>query len=257
MGHEKSPFLMIVLALGFVLIAIAILFAPKPAVTVSGGDGISADKSTLSVRGEARFDVDPDEAEVFIRVRTDEPTANRAQEENARLMNTVKAALRKAGVDSDDMETTSYNLWPQQRWDRDREEYDITGYRVQHLLKVTTDEVTEVGDLLDVAVGAGANGLDRVNFKLSDKKKEDVNSEALAQASGNAKDKADAIAQGIGVRIKGIAAVSESNVGYDYIARPMYGMAEADMAVGKAFETEISPEAVTVSAYISIVYEIE
>lgn len=257
MVHEKSPFMMVVLALGFVLIAIAILFAPKPEVTVSGGGGAITDKSTLAVSGEASFDVDPDQAEVFIRVKTEEPTANRAQEENARLMNTVKAALKKAGVDDDEMETTSYNLWPQQKWNPDTREYESTGFVAQHLLKVTTDEVTEVGDLLDVAVGAGANGLDRINFKLSDKKQEDVNSEALAQASGNAKDKAEAIAQGLGVRIKGIAAVSESNVGYNYIARPMYDMAEAAMGAEKSFDTEISPEAVTVSAYISIVYEIE
>lgn len=255
MAQDKGFLLTVVMALGFALIALAILFAPKPEVNVSGSGGVSADRNTISVSGQARFDVDPDQAEVYIRVTTEEPTANRAQEENARLMNTVKAALKEAGVKDDEMETTGYNLWPQQRWDRDREEYDITGYRVQHLLKVTTEEVTEVGDLLDVAVTAGANGLDRVNFRLSDEKKEDVNSEAIAQASGNARDKAEAIAQGLGVRLGDIAAVSESNVGYNYIARPMYGMAEA-AAGEKSFDTDISPETVSISATISIVYEI-
>ena len=256
MAQDRTLLLTMVIALGFAVIALAILFAPKPEVSVSGS-GVSLDRSTVSVTGHAQFDVDPDLAEVYIRVRTEEPTASRAQEENARLMNTVKAALKKAGIDEDEMETTSYNMWPQQRWDREREEQIVTGYVVQHLLKVTTDEVTEVGNLLDIAVGAGANGLDRVNFKLSDKKKKDVNSEALAQAFSNARDKAEAIARGLGVRLGDIAAVTESNVGYNYYPTPRYAMAEADMAGGKAFGTDISPESVSISASISLVYEIK
>ncbi len=258
MAQDKSLLLTVVLALGFALIALAILFAPKPEVNVSGGSGgVSADRNTISVSGQAQFDVDPDLADVYIRVKTEEPTANRAQEENARLMDTVKAALKKAGVKDDEMETTSYNLWPQQKWNPDTQEYENTGYVVQHLLKVTTEEVTTVGDLLDVAVTAGANGLDSINFRLSDEKKKDVNSEALAQASGNAKDKAEAIAQGLGVRLGDIVAVSESNVGYNYVPRAAYDMAEAAVGGAKSFNTEISPESVSVSATIGIVYEIK
>ncbi len=257
MAHEKSHFsVMVVLALGFALVALTILFAPQPEVNVSGSGEGAAQRNTISVRGESQLDTYPDEAELYIRVRTEEPTANRAQEENARLMNTVRAALKNAGVDEDDMETTGYNLWPQYRWDEDTREQELTGYQVQHLLKVTTKDVTETGDLLDVAVQAGANGLDRVNFRLSDSKEDDVNSEALAQASSNARDKAEAIAQGLGVRLGDIVAVSESNVDYGGFPVPRYGMAEA-AAGAKSFDTEISPESVSVSAHISIVYEIE
>ena len=72
-------------------------------------------------------------------MKTEEPTANRAQEENARLMNTVKAALKKAGVDEDDMETTNYNLWPQHKWDRELEESVLTGYQVDRFGEVLRD----------------------------------------------------------------------------------------------------------------------
>jgi uncharacterized protein YggE len=250
--------LIVVMALGFAVIALAILFAPQPQVSVSGGGDAAVEKNTVSVRGEASFEVDPDEAEVFIRIKTEEPTANRAQEENARLMSAVKNALKKDGVKEDEMETTSYNLWPQQKWDRETEEYIETGFVAQHLLKVTTDDVTEVGHLLDTAVLNGANGLDRVNFKLSDKKKEDVNSEALAQAANNAEEKAKAITQSLGVRLGDINRVSESNVDYGYYRAPMFDMVESAAAVSeKSFDTEISPQSVTVTAYISILYEIE
>ncbi len=212
--------------------------------------------NTISVLGESQFDVDPDQAEVFIRVKTELPTAKRAQEENARLMNTVKNALKREGIKTDQMETTSYNLWPQQKWDRETGEQEITGYVAQHLLKVTLDDVTQVGDILDVAVRNGANGLDRVNFKLSDARQEDVNSEALAQASKKASEKAEAISQTLGVRLKGIARVSESNVDYGNYGMPKMAYAESAMDGGRGFSTEISPEQISVSARISIDYEI-
>ncbi|MBW2971620.1 SIMPL domain-containing protein, partial [Candidatus Woesearchaeota archaeon] len=213
----------------------------------------------VSVTGQAQFDVDPDQAEVYLRVQTKEPTAKRAQDENARLMSTVKEALKRSGVKDSEMETINYNMWPQQRWDPETGRSEEDGYMVQHTLKVTTEDVTHVGAMVETAVSAGANGLDSVNFKLSDKKREDVNGEALAQASSNAKDKADSIAAGLGVRIKGIVAVSESNVGYDYYyPRPMYAMESAVKAGGMDYsENVVSPEAVTVSATIGIVYEIE
>ncbi|NQU78901.1 SIMPL domain-containing protein [Candidatus Woesearchaeota archaeon] len=256
-NESKQSLTAIILALGFAVIALAIIFAPQPDVNVTTGGEGATQRNTISVRGEAQFETFPDQAEMYIRVKTDEATANQAQEQNARLMNTVKAALKKAGVSDDDMESTSYNLWPQQKWDRDREEYDITGYTAQHLLKITTDDVTDVGRLLDVAVKNGANGLDRVSFSLSDSKEEDVNSESLAQASSNARDKAEAIAQGLGVRLGDIVAVSESNVGYNYYAAPKYAMAESMGSDSRAFDTEISPENVNVDAYMNIVYEIK
>jgi uncharacterized protein YggE len=261
-NHDKHhtlyhTVLIVVLALGFALLTYAVTQVPSPEITVTGS-GDAAQKNTISVTGQYQFDSDPDEAVLYIRVKTEKPTAKTAQTENARLMNTVKAALENDGVSKSDMETTNYNLYPQQKWDRDKNEYIKTGYIVQHLLKVTTDDVTEVGDLLDTAVLAGANGLDRVEFKLSDEKKEDVNSDALEAAAKNAKDKAAAIAKSLGVKLGDINRVSESNVGYDYYPRPMYAMAEMDMAgSSKSAGTDISPQSVKVSATISIVYEIK
>ncbi|MBN1544187.1 SIMPL domain-containing protein [Candidatus Woesearchaeota archaeon] len=258
--NKTHILLIVVLALGFVLVAGSMYLMRPGEITVSTGAGGISDKSTVSVTGQAQFDVDPDEAELNIRVQTKEPTAKRAQDENARLMSTVKEALKRAGVKDSEMETINYNMWPQQRWDPETQESINDGYMVQHTLKITTEDVTHVGALVETAVSAGANGLDSVNFRLSDKKREDVNSEALAQASNNAKSKAEAIAQGLGVRIKSIVAVSESNVGYDYYyPRPMYAMESAVKAGGSIDYSEnvVSPEAVTVSATIGIVYEIE
>lgn len=256
---ENKHFLMlIVLVLGFAAITCAIIFMPKPEITVTGtGSGSDIQRNTISVVGENQFETEPDEAVLYIKVMTEKPTAKTAQTENAKLMNTIMAALENAGVDKSDMESTNYNMYRKQDWNPTTQKYDYGDYVVQHLLKVTTADVLGVGDLLDTAVKAGANGLDNVQFQLSDTKQEQVNDQALKAAAGKAKEKADSIASSIGVKLGDIVTVSESNVGYTPYYYPRYAMAEAAMDSKAGGGTEISPQSVQVSATVSIVYKIK
>jgi hypothetical protein len=254
--HYMGFLMVVVLALGFGLMAYSIHTAPQKAVTVSGTG--AADKSIISVTGQSEFDVDPDQAEMYIRVQTKEPTARRAQDENSRLMTTVKEALKKSGLSESEMETTSYNLWPQQKWDPVKQESIDDGYMVSHLLKITTKNIDKIGSYLQTAVDNGANGLDSVQFSLSAAKKKDVNSEALAQASGNAKEKAQAIAAGMGVTLGQVSSISEANVNYPYPIRYASGGMDYAMAEKAAVPApDLSPEKVTVSAQIGVAYEIK
>ncbi|MBW2965452.1 SIMPL domain-containing protein, partial [Candidatus Woesearchaeota archaeon] len=197
------------------------------------------------------------EAVLYIRVMTEKPTSRTAQDANSQLMNTVKAALENDGVEKSDMETTNYNMYRKQDWNPTTQKYDYGDYVVQHTLKVTTTDITGVGDLLDTAVNAGANGLDNVQFQLSDAKQEQVNDQALKAAAGKAKEKAESIADSIGVKLGDIVTVSESNVGYTPYYYPRYAMAEASYDSKGSGAPEISPQSVQVSATVSIVYEIK
>ena len=251
--HYMGFLMVVVLALGFGLMAYSIHTAPQNAVAVSGTG--AADKSTISVTGQSEFDVDPDQAEMYIKVETKDPTARTAQDSNSRIMTTVKEALKKAGLTDAEMETTNYNLWPQQKWDPVKQISVDDGYMVSHQLKITTKNIDKIGSYLQTAVDNGANGLDSVQFSLSDARKKDVNSEALAQASTSAKEKAEAIASGMGVTLGKVSSISEANVNYPWPIR--YAAAGMAMESAKAAPApDLSPEKVTVSAQISVAYEI-
>ncbi len=260
MKDSKDGLLFFVLAAGFVLVALAIMFAPKPAVkvTTAGQGSGQAQANTISVGGMAELTVSPDQAEIFIRIETDEPTANRAQEENARLTNTVRDALKKEyNLDDDQIETSSYNLWPKQEWNSDTKRYTKTGFTVQHVLKVTTDDIDKVGDMLDTAVQNGANGIDHVSFTLSDKLTKDVREQALGRAADNAHQKAKALAETLGVRLGSVSSVTENNYyyqPYDYMPVAAVDMAENS---ARSFKTDISPQDVDVRADLQVAYEID
>jgi uncharacterized protein YggE len=239
--------LLSIVVLGVVLIAIILAAAQFV------GEGT---KSVISVSGTASVSVMPNKADIFVKIVSLEDNAADAQSVNAEISNRVIAALEKEGVKDEDIETSSFRLYPKQKWNEDEETYETVGYEVIHILKVETLNVEEVGDLLDKAVEAGANGVDRVSFSLTKEKQKEINAQALEMASLDAKTKAESITESLGVRLGKISRISESNFfyeGYDYY--PRAAEIEESVPVPKP-ATQISPSEVEVRANIEIEYEI-
>jgi uncharacterized protein YggE len=136
-------------------------------------------------------------------VETDAPSAGEATEENASMMEAVVAAVRGSGIQGLDLETYGYVLRPEYEVARDGSgTRTISGYRVQNNLRVSFPDVDAAGQLLDLAVRAGANRVANLQFEASDTKA--ARMEALRLAVLNAREQADAIASAMGVGL-GIA----------------------------------------------------
>lgn len=257
MSHEKNVITTpLVLALGFVLVALVLVFSPGSSPTVvSGGEGAIA-QNTISVSGNAEISVMPDLAKIYVAIELDEPTAKRAQDENARLTNTVRAALmNEFDLDEEDIQTSSYNIWPRQVWDSETRKYTETGYESRHVLEITTTDLDKVGDMLDTAIDNGATTVQSIQFGMTDNLEADVNDQVLGRAAANAESKANGLAQTLGVRVGGVASVTESNYyyqPYQFNTRAMV-MEDAEMG-GMAKSTTISPEEVTVRGSVQVSY---
>jgi len=208
-------------------------------------------KYLIDVNGNARISADPEKVEVYLGAETTASTAKRSQQDNANIMEAVRNSLRLIGISSDDIETTQYTLTVVKHWDKDTEKYVITGYRTTHVIKIESTDINKAGDIIDKAVQSGANKVDNVVFSLTDEKINEMRLEALGKAGLNGKEKAEAIADSLGVNIKGVYRATESYVTYrPYVQRGF----EAVAAVAEA-PTEISPGQIEVSASLSVSYE--
>lgn len=241
------------LFMGFIMVglvaAIIVLAAVKPDYSFS----IEPAKDVLTVSGMGTVIVMPDKAELYLNVLTEAETAEEARSLNSELTSQISDALDSEGVDKDDIETSSFNLYPKQKWIEDEEQYVTLGYEVRHVIKVTTEDIDEVGVLVDVAVNAGANGIDRVMFDLTDDSKREFEKEALAKATEEAMSRAEAIAAAVDVELTKLVSI-DADTGYT----PYYS-AVAEAAFGARDEmqsTKIMPENLEISASASLVYEI-
>ena len=211
------------------------------------------ESSTINSQGRAEINVEPDQAEVWAGVSIVKDTAEEAQNQANKAINDILAGLKQAGISETAIKTERLSLHEERTWTED-EGSKVIGWRASQTLKIKTTDLDNVGTIVDVSVKNGANQLNNINFGLTDAKEQEYKKQALAEATKNAKSKAETIADSLGVKLKNIKSVSESSFNY----RPyMYAMEAKAVGADIVEEAaEVLPGEVTVTATISLVYNI-
>lgn len=206
------------------------------------------ERDQLRITGNAEMDVAPDEAELIFSIATNNTNPREAQKKNAAFADAVVNSLKSYGK----VETTGYNMYETREcWDA--EKACPRYYVVENSVKLTLTKLDSTGDAIDAAVLAGANRINSLTFKLSDKKNQQVKQELLAKAAENAKEKAKALAEGAGIRLGKVILLEESS----YTPYPVYRTAAGydSMEMAKA-PTPIEPENVKATATVTASFEI-
>lgn len=203
---------------GVLLVAAAIAGVAQPHL---GRSATPATGSTITVTGNGTVDATPDRASFDFGVTTNGATAAEALSRNSSEAGAIIDALKKSGVASSEIQTTQVSLWPQTSKDGTR----ITGYQASNSVQVTA-ALGKSGQLVDAAVGAGANNVDGPSLDTADKSA--LYDKALGRALGEAKEKAEAIAGAAGLTLGAPLKVREGGAP----APIMYGEAMAARASG-------------------------
>ena len=210
--------------------------------------------NTINVDGNAEITVEPDQAEVWAGISIVKDNAEEAQSEANKVMNAVIDGLRYKGIDEKDIETERLSIYEERTYTRD-EGSKVVGWRASQTIKVKTEDMSKVGTIVDIAVKNGANQINNINFGLTEETEQKYKKQALAEASKNAKEKAETIAESLNVRLGKIKTVSESSFNY----RPYPMMMEAKAAGDMVAEVEsavVMAKDVTVTANINLVYNL-
>jgi hypothetical protein len=205
----------------------------------------------IDVTGTYTNYVDPDKVDIYVGAQTDADKASDSQQQNAAIMQNIRNGLSLKGITSKSIQTTQYSLQQIREWDDIKREYVNKGYRTIHILKIKLTDINKAGEIIDIAVSNGANRVDNVVFGLSDTVEKQMRIQALTEAGKNAKEKADAIASGLGISITKVNRASESSVW----VTPYYAMKENLAAGVAAAPTEISPGQIQISASVGVSYE--
>lgn len=206
-------------------------------------------RRSIDVSASGEVQVTPDAAEIMFSVETVGTTAQQAGQENARVMQRVIAAVSAAGVPRDSVVTRGYSVNPEYAEARGGEPPRIRGYRASNQVVVKAPRIDQVGGLIDVALGAGANRFDGVSFLV--RNPEPARQEALREAVASARASADVIARALGVRLGPVLTASTSV----NIPRPV-AYARMSAAMAEAAPTPIQPGEQTVRADVTVSFAI-
>lgn len=201
---------------------------------------------TLSLSASADVRVDPEFASVSSGVVTRAETAQAAVRANADAMSAVFQSLRRAGVDSDDMQTSQLSVSPvyADRREPGQIELNIIGYEARNTVIAKVRNTDRVGQVIDAMVAAGANNINSVTFGAEN------TDEALNQARRNAisslLEKAALFADAGGFELCGIRRMGE-----DYARPPQPVMMSARFAEDSAASTPVSAGQLTLTASVN------
>jgi uncharacterized protein len=205
---------------------------------------------SITVTGEATISAEPNQAQIDIGVVTQARTAPEASKENAERLNRVLTEVKKTLGKGDEVKTSGYALTPNYRYPQGGKP-EIVGYNASNTVRIKTSNLEMVGSLIDSAMQAGANNINRLVFTLKDEQAAQL--EALRAASAKAKSKAEAIAASLGLKIVKISSVTEGERAIQPIFRqPMLARAEAAPA-----QTPVEPGTVEVRSTVSMTVEVE
>jgi uncharacterized protein YggE len=252
----------------FVVIAIII------GVKMIGPAGTNkANISTINVDGTGYAISVPDVATFSFSVTETAKTVSEAQTKATEKTNAALKAVRDQGIADKDISTQSYTINPHYEYQNaicpkpavyNSASTDVaycpngrsvlTGYDVSQTIQVKVRDLSKAGAIF-TSVGSlqvqNVNGLD---FSVDDPLR--VQAQARDLAIKDAKEKAEVLADQLGVRLVRVVSFSENTGGYP---RPMYmayGKGGADMAQSAPVAPEIPTGEQKVTSNVTITYEI-
>lgn len=128
------------------------------------------------VTGTGEMSLTPDIALVRLGVETNSRSVTEARDEAATAMEAVVSAVKENGLTDEDIQTTSFNIWPQYEWQEIIKNGILTRVRVLSGYTVSNDVVIKVRDLDavgtiidDVATAGGdATRINGIDFSIED-----------------------------------------------------------------------------------------
>ena len=219
----------------FRFLLILALAAPVMAQTNTPREAALVD--TVSVTGTARVRTQPDRFSFTVGVQTQAPTVEEAVNENNSRVAAVTAALKKAGAQPNEIQTSGFSIYPQQDYSQGRLPR-LLGYQVSNSLTVTKKQIAEAGKLLQAAISAGVNTSSGLSFSVSDPTR--GRNEGLRAAFDDARSKASLLATAAGRTLGPAIAITEGTEP-NVVPRPLAGV----RAMAAKIESEVPVESGT------------
>lgn len=195
--------------------------------------------SGIIVTGRGIVEAAPDRAIVTVGAQFTRATAQEAQEVTSMTMAQTLRQVMALGIPRERIQTVEIDLFPQRRPPAG----EIVGYQAVQRARITLDDLTLVGRVLDAAVASGANLLDGVAFTVRDPGA--ARTRALAAAVQDARASADALAAAAGLGTPRIVRIEESG------AVPIRG--ESLRAAPEA-ATPVLPGTLSLGAQVRVVF---
>jgi len=195
--------------------------------------------TTISVNGTGEVNVTPDIATFTFTVTEEAKAVKEAQDKVSKTVADILSALKEQGIKEKDIKTQNYNIYPRYEYLREivacPQGFDcsppsgtrtLVGYEVSQSVEVKVRVIDKAGEVLSALGALNVDNLFGPNFSIEDE--DELKAEAREMAIKEAKEKAEKLADDLGVKLVRIVSFDESSP-YGY---PVYDRALAESGIG-------------------------
>lgn len=213
---------------------------------VPGYGGAPDNRRTISVSGTGSVRVKPDLAMAMVGTTKSSPKLPEAKSAADAAIAQIKAALRKAGVAEEDVQSTQYQIYRVQA--NPQAGIKESSWKVVHMLSVRTKKPESIANIVDAAVAAGATDVQNIGFTVDQLAPHRAKARELAVKA--AQEKAQHLAKLLGISVGEVISVTEmgdyqpmsqmmSNARFDMAGEGMGGSGIAGGQVEVATTTQV------------------
>ena len=215
-----------------------------------------APKPRITVTGEGEAAATPDMAIISLVVLQEKPTAREALTANNEAMAKVLDAMKKAGIDDRDLQTSGFSIDPRYVYPENKDNTQppeapkIVGYAVSNSLTVRVRDLKNVGEILDQSVTLGVN--QGGNLTFANDKPDAIVEEARKKAVASALAKAKTLTEAAGVSLGKIIEITEQS----FNPNPMPMSRAKMMAPAPAESVPVSAGENTYNVNVNVTFEL-
>jgi uncharacterized protein YggE len=173
-------------------------------------------ENTITVDGDAEVFAAPDIATISFGASATNKDLKMAQAEVETNSSAAIDAVKALGIDAKDIQTTYYNAYPQYdykcgQFGCGNSNGNLIGYQVTQTTTVKVHDLSKVSSILGAVGGAKVSDIQGPNFDIE--KKDELQTQARADAIKEAKEKAKVLAKELGVNLGRIVSFNEGGYG--------------------------------------------
>lgn len=217
---------------------------------------------TVTVTGEAEVRVAPDEVVLTLGVETWDKDLTAAKRANDAVITRVLGLAEESGIESRQVQTDYLNIEP--RYDDYYDRRQFPGYFVRKTMVVTLGDLNLFEEFLSRALEMGVTHVHGIEFRTTELRK--YRDEARALAVRAAQEKATALCSELGQQVGRPTQITEqySRWWSPYSSWWGYGSGSSMMqnvvvqaGEGAAYEGSMAPGQITVTASVSVTFEMK
>ena len=167
-----------------------------------------ADRSEriILVEAQGKVRVSPDVAITTMGMTSEAVTVAEAQKKNTDVMNKLIEKLKVLGIEAKDIQTASYNVYPQYNY-TDKDGQVLKGYQVSQSVTIKIRNLDNATKVLSLAGEVGANNVSGISFIIDDREK--YKEQAREIAIEKVQTKIINLSRVLGVRVVGVVSYNE------------------------------------------------